>query len=52
MKVNKNRYLVILDEYGMIDEVIYDRDKIFKYLKNEYDSEAFKGRDKKASRET
>lgn len=48
---NKTRYLVILDEYGQIEDIIYDINKIFKYLKSEYTSEANKGRDKEDSRE-
>ena len=46
---NRTRYLVVLDEYGQIEDIIYDRDKIVKYLKNESDSEAIKGGNKETS---
>lgn len=48
-KKNRTRYLVILDEYGQIEDIIYDRNRILKYLKNESDSEASKGGDKENS---
>ena len=46
---DKSRYLVILDEYGMIEDIIYDATKILKYIQNELDSETSKRGDKKDS---
>ena len=41
----KDRYLVILDKEGMIENILYSKEEILKYLNNESNTEASKRED-------
>jgi len=45
-----NRYLVILDDNGELEELIFEKDKIIKFLENESPAESTKGKSRKDSK--
>lgn len=46
------RYLVILDELGELDEIIFEKDRIIKILEDESSTEAIKRKNKSDSTKT
>lgn len=47
-----NRYLVVLDEFGMPTDILEDREAILKFLENELNTKTTKRQDKEDSRRT